>query len=167
MYYGVQERANCVLRGARKSQLRLDEVVPCALTYGSGEGKGDQKGMRRGGEGACEPCVMCMRPMATGLQSVLMLIRRAAAFAKLSHFPLNAYLVSWEEQLVDAAWIGWGYVWKSPADSRQGRENHCWTYEEPGCLTYDRDGMPHEILLDLALAWHRLACAVRGSWLFV
>ena len=34
---------------------------------------------------------MCVRPMATGLPSVLMLMRRAAAFAKMSPtFPVNA-----------------------------------------------------------------------------
>ena len=38
-----------------------------------------------------EPCVMCVQPMATGLPSLLMLIRRAAAFAKMRTkcFPLD------------------------------------------------------------------------------
>ena len=33
-----------------KSQRRLDEMAPWALHYGSGEGGGDEKGRRRGGE---------------------------------------------------------------------------------------------------------------------
>ena len=33
-----------------KSQRRLDEKAPWALHYGSGEGEGDEKGTRRGGE---------------------------------------------------------------------------------------------------------------------
>ena len=33
-----------------KSQRTLDEMPPWALNYGSGEGGGDEKGRRRGGE---------------------------------------------------------------------------------------------------------------------
>ena len=60
-----------------KIQRRLDEKAPRALNYGSGEGGGDEKGRsarRRGGEKRAIACVMCMRPMATGLPSALMLM---------------------------------------------------------------------------------------------
>ena len=65
-----------------KSQRQLDETAPCALEYGNGEKGGDQKGRRRGVEERASVCDV-LRPMATGLSSVLMLIRRAAAFAKM------------------------------------------------------------------------------------
>ena len=75
-----------------KSRRRRDEKAPWALNYGSGcdsgEGGGVEKGRRRGGEKRAMH-VTCVRPMATGLPSVFMLMRRAAAFAKMSPtFPL-------------------------------------------------------------------------------
>ena len=62
-----------------KSRRRRDEKAPWALNYGSGEGGGVEKGRRRGDEKRA----MCVRPMATGLPSVLMLMHRTAAFAKM------------------------------------------------------------------------------------
>ena len=44
---------------------------------------------------ACDTCVMCVRPMATGMPSVLMLMRRAAAFATMRPtFPIMSKLIT-------------------------------------------------------------------------
>jgi hypothetical protein len=72
------------------SQWQLNEKARWALNCGSGEGGGDEKGRRRGEEKRAMH-VWRVRPMATGLPSVFMLMRKATAFAKMRpNFPLNA-----------------------------------------------------------------------------
>ena len=46
-----------------KSQQRLDAIARCALNYGTGEGRGDEKGRRRGDEEReeCKPALLCCR----------------------------------------------------------------------------------------------------------
>ena len=75
-----EKETECTTECKRRRRLAHDEKAPWALNCGGGTLGGDGKlGEEEKRREACDACVLCVRPMVTGVPSVLMLMRRAAA----------------------------------------------------------------------------------------